>query len=95
MQRRHHSDDLKAKAVIDAIRGEETINQIAKRHSVHPVMITKWKKHVIDLMPSLFSRKNDKERETWESREAELFQEIGQLKFELDWLKKKSTRFNK
>jgi transposase len=95
MARRHHSDELKAKAVIDAIRGEETANQIAKRYSVHPLMITKWKKHAISLLPTLFSKKGDKQQEEWEQREAELFQEIGQLKFELDWVKKKSALFNK
>ena len=95
MVRRHHSDELKAKAVIDAIRGEQTINQIAKHYSIHPLLITKWKKHAISLLPTLFSKKYDKEQEEREQREAELFQEIGQLKFELDWLKKKSAFFNK
>lgn len=54
-------------------------------------MITKWKKHAVTLLPTLFSKKAYKERETWEQREAQLFQEIGQLKFELDWLKKNLT----
>ena len=95
MNRRKHSDVTKAKAVLDAIRGEDTINVIAKRYSVHPVMITKWKKHVLTLLPTLFSKKVDKERESREQREAQLFQEIGQLKFELDWLKKKSDQYGK
>ena len=95
MKRRKHSDSTKAKIVLEAIRGEDTANVIAKRYSVHPVMITKWKKHVLDLLPTLFSKKQDNEREKWQEREAQLFQEIGQLKFELDWLKKKSELFNK
>jgi transposase len=95
MTRRHHTDDTKAKAVIDAIRGEETINVIAKRYSVHPLLITKWKKHAVTLLPTLFSKKADKERDEWEEREAQLYQEIGKLKFELDWLKKKTAIFNK
>ena len=94
MKRRRHSDDLKAKAVLDALKGEDTINVIAKRYSVHPVMITKWKKHALSLFPSLFSQKVDKERESWEQRESELFQEIGKLKYELEWLKKKAARFS-
>jgi len=95
MKRRRHSDETKAKAVLEAIRGEDTVNVIAKKYSVHPLMITKWKKHAVTLLPTLFSKKADKERETWEQREARLFQEIGQLKFELDWLKKKSDQFSK
>jgi transposase-like protein len=93
MKRRQHSDDLKAKAVIEAIKGEDTVNVIAKRYDVHPLLITKWKKHVISLLPTLFSRKPDKGEQDWETREAQLFQEIGKLKFELDWLKKKSSHF--
>jgi transposase len=95
MKRRQHSNETKAKAVLEAIRGEDTVNVIAKKYSVHPLMITKWKKHAVTLLPTLFSKKVDKERETWEQREAQLFQEIGQLKFELDWLKKKSDQFSK
>jgi transposase len=95
MNRRYHSDDTKAQAVIDAIRGEETVNVIAKRYSVHPLLITKWKKHAMTLLPTLFSKKIDKAQEVWDQREAQLFQEIGQLKFELDWLKKKSAILNK
>ena len=95
MKRRQHSNETKAKAVLEAIRGEDTVNVIAKKYSVHPLMITKWKKHALTLLPTLFSKKADKERETWEQREAQLFQQIGQLKFELDWLKKKSDQYNK
>jgi putative transposase len=95
MNRRHHTDELKAKAVLDAIRGEETVNVIAKRYSVHPLLITKWKKHAVTLLPTLFSKKVDKAQEAWDQREAQLYQEIGQLKFELDWLKKKSAILNK
>jgi transposase len=94
MKRRQHSDDLKAKVVIESIKGEDTVNVIAKKHGIHPLLITKWKKQALTLLPSLFSRKVDKEHQDWEERESELFQEIGRLKFELDWLKKKSARFD-
>lgn len=95
MKRSQHSDETKAKAVLEAIRGEDTINVIAKKYGIHPLMITKWKKHAITFLPTLFSKKADKERDAWEQRESQLFQEIGQLKFELDWLKKKSEQINK
>ena len=94
MQRRRHSDELKAKVVLEALRGVDTANEIAKRFGVHPLMIAKWKKHAVELLPSLFSKEKNLEKEAWEQRESELFQQIGQLKFELDWLKKKSALFS-
>jgi putative transposase len=93
MQRRQHSAELKTKVVLKALSGEMTTSEIAKQFSVHPLMITKWKKHAVDLMPQLFSRKDDNERQQWQQREAELFQQIGQLQYELGWLKKKCTAF--
>ena len=93
MKRRRHSDDLKAKVVLEALKGVDTVNEIAKRYEVHPLMVTKWKKHAVNLLPSLFSRRDDKEKEQRQQKEAELFQQIGQLKYELDWLKKKSSQF--
>ena len=93
MQRKQHSGELKAKVVLKALCGEQTTAQIAKQYSIHPLMITKWKKHVVALMPQLFSRKADNERELWQEREAELFRQIGQLQYELEWLKKKSAAF--
>ena len=91
MQKRRHSNELKCKVVLEALRGTETLNVIAKRYGVHPMVITKWKRHVVEQMPGLFSQRNDHEKEAWEQREAELFQQIGQLKYELDWLKKKAA----
>lgn len=95
MKRRRHSDELKAKVVLEALMGADTVNAIAKRYEVHPLMVTKWKKHAVDLLPSLFSRRADRDREQWQQKEAELFQQIGQLKYELDWLKKKTALFTK
>jgi transposase-like protein len=91
MQRKSYTAEFKAKMVIKVMSGEMTTAEIAKRFDVHPLMLTKWKKHAIDLLPSLFSRKPDHEREEKERREAELFQQIGQLQYELGWLKKKSA----
>jgi transposase len=94
MKRRRHSEELKAKVVLEALQGVDTVNRIAKRYEVHPLMVTKWKKHAVDLLPSLFARRANKEKEQWQQKEAELFQQIGQLKYELDWLKKKAALFS-
>lgn len=94
MQRRRHSDSLKAKVVLEALQGSSTTNEIAKRYGVHPLMVSKWKRHAVSLLPSLFSKERDRDKENVERREAELFQQIGQLKYELDWLKKKAALFD-
>jgi transposase-like protein len=94
MQRKRHSAAFKAQVVLSALSGDMTTAEIAKRFSIHPLMITKWKKHAVDLLPSLFSRKPDEEREQWLQRESELFQQIGQLQYQLEWLKKKTAAYD-
>lgn len=93
MQRKRHSAELKTKVVLKALSGELTTAEIAKQFSVHPLMITKWKKQAVDMMPQSFSHKPDMERLQWQERESELFRQIGQLQYELEWLKKKSAHF--
>lgn len=95
MQRKHYSADFKTQVVLKALSGEMTAAEIAKRFSIHPLMITKWKKHAVELLPSLFSRQPEHEREQWVQRESELFQQIGQLQYELEWLKKKTAAYNR
>jgi transposase len=95
MQRKIHSAEFKAKVVLKALSGELTTAEIAKQFSIHPLMITKWKKHAVDLLPSLFSRKPDNDREQREQRESELFQQIGQLQYQLEWLKKKTAAYDR
>ncbi|MFP4164808.1 MAG: IS3 family transposase [Chitinispirillaceae bacterium] len=90
MQRKSYSPEFKSKMVQLVLSGEMTTAEIAKKYQVHPLMLTKWKKHALGLMPTLFSRKITDEKEQWKQREAQLFQQIGQLQFELEWLKKKT-----
>jgi transposase-like protein len=95
MQRKIHSAEFKAKVVLKSLSGEATTAEIAKQFSIHPLMITKWKKHAVDLLPSLFSRVPDHEKAQREQRESELFQQIGQLQYELEWLKKKTAAYDR
>lgn len=89
--RRQIGGDVKARVVLEAIKGLRTVNEIATEHGVHPMQITKWKKQVLEELPQLFSRRRDETAKADEDLKARLFQEIGQLKFELDWVKKKSA----
>lgn len=91
-ERRSHSNALKAKIVLEVLKGQKTMAEIASAHSVHPNQIAKWRKQVLEELPHIFSSK-DAERHRQKTQEqlvAQLYQQIGQLKVELDWLKKKS-----
>lgn len=89
-QRKQYSGEVKARAVIEAIKGVRTVNEIASTYGVHPVQITKWKKQALAELPRVFSRRREESAVAEEALKARLYQEIGQLKVELDWLKKKS-----
>ena len=89
-QRRHFSADLKAKVALEAVREQHTINELASEYGVHPNLIREWKKHLLSELPQVFSsRKADEERSVAEERDR-LFQQIGQLEYELAWLKKRN-----
>lgn len=88
--RRQHSGTVKARAVIEALKGQRTINEIASGLEVHPVQITKWKKQLLEGLPDFFSLRKEVSAKAEETLRSRLYEEIGQLKVELDWLKKKS-----
>lgn len=90
-KRRTHSPECKAKVAMDAISGRKTIQEIAADHAIHPIQVSQWKKQLLEGASELFSRgRKDKDKEDSQAKEAELFQQIGRLQMELEWLKKKS-----
>lgn len=91
MQRKSHSPEFKAKMVQLILNGEMTTAEIAKKYKSIRSCLPSGKKHALELMPSQFSRKVNDEKEQWKQREAQLFQQIGQLQYELEWLKKRQT----
>jgi len=88
-RRKRYDAVFKAKVALEAIKGERTIAEISSECGVHPNQITKWKKQLLEEVPDIFSNSRKKKRKT-EDLESELYKQIGQLKVELDWLKKKS-----
>ena len=92
-KRNQFSGAFKAKVALNAIKGEKTLSELASLHEVHPNQIRQWKKKVMDELPHLFSRKREKTDRDQEALIDELYKQIGQLKVELDWLKKKSDPF--
>lgn len=88
-QRKTYSSDLKVRIALEAIKGQKTINEIAGQYGVHPNQVTQWKKQALEGLPDLFSTRRARVAEDNEALKANLYQQIGQLKVELDWLKKK------
>jgi transposase-like protein len=86
--RRQHSAEFKAKVALEALRGERTINELAAEYGGHPVQITQWKKVVLEEVPKRFSTRRGAKAKEEEALKAALYQQIGPLKVELDWLKK-------
>ena len=87
--RKQHSAEVKARVVLAAIKGERTVNEIATMYGVHPTMIVKWKKQVLEELPQIFANRRSAAVRAQDDLTGSLYQEIGKLKMELDWLKKK------
>ena len=88
IKRKKHPAKFKAKVAVEAIKGIRTVSELAGAYSVHPSQIHNWKKLVQEGLPEIFE--NSKPSAQQEDISAQLFEEIGRLKVELDWLKKKS-----
>ena len=86
------SPDFKAKVALAAIRGEMTINEIASQFGVHGNQVVRWKKQAVTQLAEAFSDKREKRHASEEALREELYRQIGQLKVELDWLKKNSEQ---
>ena len=89
-QRKSYTAAFKVKIALEAIKGQRTINEIATHYGVHPNMAPQWKKQAIESLPDVFSTRRERDAQGEEALRAELYQQIGQLKVELDWLKKKA-----
>jgi len=81
---------FKARVALEAVKGEKTIAQIASEYGIHPNQIGQWKKKLLEELPMLFSDNRLRHNKNQEELESELYRQIGQLKVEIDWLKKKS-----
>ncbi len=89
-KRRNHSAQFKVKVALAAAKGQKTVAELSKEYQVHPTQIVQWKKQLMDSLPEIFSVRRKKEQHEQQLLTNGLYQQIGQLKVELDWLKKKS-----
>ena len=88
-QRNHYPADFKARVALEALKGHKTLNQVASEYGVHPNQVSAWKQQLKQELPRIFSARRAKQTEDEEALKARLYQQIGQLQVELDWLKKK------
>ncbi len=90
--RKNHDAAFKAKVALEALKGEKTMAQISSEYGVHVNQIRQWRQKLLEELPGLFSDRRQKRDKETEEMTAELYRQIGQLKVELDWLKKKSLQ---
>ena len=91
IKRKRHSAEFKFEVALEAAKELRTASQIASEREVHPNQISQWKKQLLDEGVSIFSNKNFLNEKKQNEREAALYEQIGRLKMELEWLKKKVT----
>lgn len=90
MKRKGWSKDLKSKVALAAIKAQQTTNEIASEFGVHVSQVNKWKKQLVDGTPDIFGDKSAKALKEIEAERDRLYQQIGKLQVEVEWLKKKT-----
>ena len=88
-KRQKHSDDFKARVALEAIKEVRTLSELSSRFKVHPTVIARWKKMLLQGAPGVFSRGEGRTVRTEEDLTAPLYEQIGRLQMEVDWFKKK------
>ena len=88
-KRKKHTAAFKAQIALAALKGDKTVNELASQFQIHPTLIHAWKKHLLAGAEDLFAQPGKPAGTDAEAAQAELFEQIGRLKMELEWLKKK------
>ncbi len=88
VKRKRYSNELKSKVALAAIKGNQTANEIASEYGIHVAQVNRWKKEAIEMLPDLFSNKAGRKSKDDEKEKDRLYEQIGRLKVEVDFLKK-------
>jgi len=92
-KRKKHSSTFKSKVALEAIKGRHTVRELAIRYEIHPTLINNWKRQLLEEASDVFEHGRPAQEAGQAIKEAELYEEIGRLKVQLDWLKKKAALF--
>ena len=90
MARKQFSNEFKAKVALEALKGEKTIAQLSSEYGVHASQINTWKQQAREKLPDLFGRSSGLDEQCREAEQDRLYQQMGRLQVEVDWLRKKS-----
>lgn len=93
-KRQQHAAGFKAKVALAALKEVKTIGELAGQFGIHPSQIHSWKRQLLEGAEQLFLSSGEKRQQTDQPASAELFEQIGRLKVELEWLKKKAAQFD-
>ena len=88
-KRKMHTAQFKAKVALKALRERHTVNELARKFSVHPSQIHDWKRQLLERLPEVFQQNGSRRQDEEAEMVPELYQQIGRLQVELEWLKKK------
>ena len=87
-QRKRYSAEFKARVALEALKGQKTVNELASTYGVHPTQVAHWKHRLHKERPDIVSARRIKREDEPEAIQAQMYQQIGRPKIELDWLKK-------
>ena len=94
MKRKRYSKDFKAQVALEAIKGQKTANELASEYAVHVSQLNTWKKQAVAALPEVFDRGQERKEAQHEAERDRLYQQIGKLQVEVEWLKKKTGYLN-
>ena len=89
---KRHSAQFKFKVALDAAKGAKTLNELAGEYELHPSQISEWESRLLKEGASVFSTTTARQRKEQEALQADLYEQVGRLKMELEWLKKKAVQ---
>jgi putative transposase len=89
VQRKRHTAQFKFQIAMEAIKNDQTVNQLASKHGLHPSQISQWKRQLLEEGASVFGTNTAQQLRQQTALQADLYEQIGRLKMELEWLKKR------
>jgi len=94
-RRTAYSPDFKFRLALEAAKGQQTINELASQHGIHPTQLSQWKQQLLTQGPEVFNGQTlARHQKAQQAREAQLYEQIGRLQMELEWVKKKAAAWS-